>query len=149
MLQNDEGLPGPRPMPKPPKLDLAGVTVLIVEDHEDSRDMLRQIVASTRAKVLSAANGEDAIALLATRPAPDLVFCDLVMPRMDGHQFMDWLRRQPHLARIPVIAVSALGAEADIMKTWSAGFSGHLVKPVDFWTIAAQLHRIFWAHKPS
>ena len=109
--------------------------------------MLRQIVASTGATVLSAANGEEAMALLTTRAAPDLVFCDLLMPRMNGHQFMDWLRRQPHLARIPVIAVSALGSPADIMKTWAAGFSGHLVKPVDFWTIAAQLHRVFWAHR--
>jgi len=141
-------LMAPVAMPKPPKLDLAGVTVLIVEDHDDSRDMLRQIVSSFGATVLSASNGEEAIALLATRPVPDLVFCDLLMPRMNGHQFMDWLRRQPHLSRIPVIAISALGAEADIMKTWSAGFSGHLVKPVDFWTIAAQLHRIFWAHRP-
>jgi len=136
-------------MPKPPKLDLTGVTVLIVEDNGDSRDMLRQFIASTGATVLSSANGEEAIALLTTRAAPDLVFCDLLMPRMNGHQFMDWLRRQPHLARIPVIAVSALGAPADIMKTWSAGFSGHLVKPIDFWTIAAQLHRIFWAHRPG
>jgi CheY-like chemotaxis protein len=134
-------------MPKPPKLDLTGLSVLIVEDNYDSRDMLRQIVGSTGATALSAANGEEAIALLATKAPPDLVFCDLVMPRMDGYQFMDWLRRQPHLARIPVIAVSALGAQADIMKTWSAGFSGHLVKPVDFWTIAAQLHRVFWAHR--
>ena len=136
-------------MPKPPKLDLSGVTVLVVEDNDDSRDMLRQAVGSFGATVLSAANGEEAIALLATRAAPDLVLCDLMMPRMNGYQFMDWLRRQPHLARIPVVAVSALGSEADVMKTWSAGFSGHLVKPVDFWTIASQLHRIFWAHRPA
>jgi CheY-like chemotaxis protein len=136
-------------MPKPPRLDLKGVTVLVVEDNDDSRDMLRQIVGSFGATVLSAANGEEAIALLATRAAPDLVLCDLMMPRMNGFEFMDWLRRQPHLSRIPVIAVSALGAEADVMKTWSAGFSGHLVKPVDFWTIAAQLHRIFWAHRQA
>ena len=45
-------------MPKPEKLDLTGVSVLIVEDNEDSRDLLRQIVASTGATVLSAANGE-------------------------------------------------------------------------------------------
>jgi two-component system CheB/CheR fusion protein len=134
-------------MAKPPKLDLTGVTILVVEDHDDTRDMLRQIVGSTGATVLSAANGEDAIALLTTRAAPDLVFCDLLMPRMDGYQFMDWLRRQPHLSRIPVIAISALGAEADFKRTWAAGFSGHLVKPVDLWTIAAQLHRVFWAHK--
>ena len=136
-------------MPKPPKLDLHGVTILVVEDNDDSRDMLRQIAGSFGATVLSAANGEEAIALLATKPAPDLVFCDLMMPRMNGFEFMDWLRRQPHLARIPVIAVSALGAEADVMRTWSAGFSGHLVKPVDFWTIAAQLHRIVWAHRQA
>jgi CheY-like chemotaxis protein len=136
-------------MPKPPKLDLKGVTVLVLEDHEDSRELLRQIITSTGATVLSAANGEEAMALLATKAPPDLVFCDLLMPRMNGYEFMEWLRRQPHLARIPVIAVSALGAQTDVMKTWAAGFSGHLVKPIDFWTIAAQLHRVFWAHRPD
>jgi CheY-like chemotaxis protein len=136
-------------MPKPPKLDLKGVTVLVLEDHEDSRELLRQIITSTGATVLSAANGEEAMALLATKAPPDLVFCDLLMPRMNGYEFMDWLRRQPHLSRIPVIAVSALGAQTDVMKTWAAGFSGHLVKPIDFWTIAAQLHRVFWAHRPN
>ena len=136
-------------MPKPPKLDLKGVTILVLEDHEDSRELLREIITSTGAAVLSAANGEQAMALLATKAPPDLVFCDLLMPRMNGYEFMDWLRRQPHLARIPVIAVSALGSQADVMKTWAAGFSGHVVKPIDFWTIAAQLHRVFWAHRPN
>jgi CheY-like chemotaxis protein len=127
--------------------DLRGHTILVVEDHEDSADMLRQIVSSFGARVLVAANGLAARQIM-EKEVPDLVFCDLVMPKMDGYHLMEWLRGQPQLARVPVIALTALGMPVDIMRTFEAGFSGHLVKPVDYQTIAAQLTRILWAHPP-
>jgi two-component system CheB/CheR fusion protein len=126
-------------------LDLKGVTVLIVEDHEDSQDMMRQIVESFGATVQLAENGQQALKAAQARK-PDLVFCDLLMPGMDGWAFLERVREIPRLSRIPVIAVSALGAPADIMHTWSSGFSGHVVKPVTYEILAAQLERVFWAH---
>lgn len=104
--------------------------------------MLDQMVSSFGASVLVARNGEEAMDVV-SKGAPDLVFCDLVMPRVDGFRFMLWLRGQRDLSRTPVIAVSALGMKMDIDRTWASGFSGHLVKPIDLEIVEAQLRRVF------
>jgi CheY-like chemotaxis protein len=128
-----------------PTLDLRGLTILIVEDHADSRALLCDIVESFGATVVVAEDGYDAVKKVSWIQA-DLVLCDLRMPRLDGFGFIDWLRNDPKLSRTPVIAVTALGADADYRRTWAAGFNGHIVKPIDYRTIAAQLDRVFWAH---
>jgi CheY-like chemotaxis protein len=129
-----------------PPLNLTGVTVLVVEDDEDSRELLRSIVESFGATAVLAADGEEAIRKLSGTNA-DLILCDLLMPRLDGFGFVNWLRRDPKLSRTHVIAVTALGTDADFKRTWDAGFNGHLVKPIDYDTVASQLERIFWAHR--
>jgi CheY-like chemotaxis protein len=129
-----------------PRLYLGGVTILIIEDHADSRDMLRQIVTSFGATAVVAEDGREALRTVAW-VKPDLILCDLKMPGLDGFGFVDTLRHHPSLSRTPVIAVTALGTDADFKRTWEAGFNGHLVKPIDYETIAAQLARIFWAHE--
>jgi len=134
--------PGNRVPPKPGSLDLAGLAVLIVEDDADSREMLEQMVGSFGAAVVTARNGADAMDRIAEN-RPDLVFCDLVMPRVDGFAFVHWLKRSPKFCRIPVIAVSALGTPADFERTFAAGFSGHLLKPIDYAIVEAQLRRVF------
>ena len=134
--------PGNRVPPKPPPLDLRGLAILIVEDDTDSREMLEQMVGSFGATVAVARHGADAMDRVSEQP-PDLVFCDLVMPRVDGYDFMAWLKRSPKLCRIPVIAVSALGTPADFDHTFAAGFSGHLLKPIDYGIVEAQLRRVF------
>jgi CheY-like chemotaxis protein len=128
------------------KLDLHGVTVLIVDDDPDSRDMVQQVVYSFGASVAAAADGREALRI-ASWMRPDLILCDLRMPVIDGFGFIERLRHDPNLSRTAVLAVTALGSEADIRRTWEAGFDGHLVKPIDYQTIAAQLERIFWAHR--
>ena len=100
------------------------------------------MVTAFGASVLLARDGAEAIETVA-RSSPDLVLCDLNMPRADGYQFMEWLRGQPAHRRTPVIALTALGMASDFDRTWEAGFSGHLVKPVDLDIIEAQLRRVF------
>jgi CheY-like chemotaxis protein len=128
------------------RLDLGGVTVLVIEDNADSRELLRQMVDSFGAKVVVAGDGREALRTVAW-VKPDLILCDLRMPGLDGFGFVDTLRHHPSLSRTPVIAVTALGSDADFKKTWEAGFNGHLVKPIDYETIASQLARVFWAHE--
>jgi CheY-like chemotaxis protein len=128
-----------------PRLDLRSVTVLVVEDHEDSREMLRQIVESFGARVVLASDGREALRIVRWI-RPDLVLCDLRMPNIDGFGFIDRIRHDPALSRMAVVAVTALASDADIRRTWEAGFDGHLVKPIDYEVIAAQLERMFWAH---
>jgi CheY-like chemotaxis protein len=130
--------------PKTPRLDLGGLTVLIVEDHADSRDLLRQIVASFGATVVASEDGREALRMVGWME-PHLILCDLRMPSLDGFGFLETLRHHPTLSRTPVIAVTALGSDADVRRTWEAGFNGHLIKPVDYHTVAAALERIFWA----
>jgi len=108
--------------------------------------MLRQAVESFGASVTVAGDGRQALRVVSW-VRPDLVLCDLRMPVVDGFGFIDHLRQDPKLSRTAVLAVTALGSDADVRRTWEAGFDGHLVKPVDYETIAAQLERIFWAHR--
>jgi CheY-like chemotaxis protein len=120
--------------------------ILVVEDHDDSREMLRQMVECFGATVMTARDGREALSLV-SKARPDLVLLDLLMPGMDGFDFIEYLRERKDLARIPVIAVTALAAQADMMKTWEAGFNGHLVKPITLDIVEAQLDRVFWAHR--
>jgi CheY-like chemotaxis protein len=121
-------------------LDLRGVRVLVVEDHEDSREMLRQIIDSFGATVDAASDGAEGL-MMAWENKPDLVFADLGMPTLDGYEFLRRLRNDPRSNAVPVIAVSAHGTDIDVLHTWREGFAGHLVKPVDYEVIAAQLRR--------
>ena len=124
---------------------LQGATVLVVDDHEDSRNLLRQMVEWFGARVHTARSGQVALACL-EKETPDLLLLDLRMPGMDGFTVFRRLRADPRFSKLRAIAVTALGSDDDVMRTWEAGFDGHLVKPIDFETLAHALNRAFWAH---
>jgi CheY-like chemotaxis protein len=68
---------------------------------------------------------------------PDVVLCDLRMPRMDGYEFIHELHRRSSLDDLPVVAISGLGSAEDRRRTRDAGFESHIMKPFDTRTIAA------------
>jgi CheY-like chemotaxis protein len=117
------------------------VTVLVIEDHRDSRELLRQMLHALGLRVLAARDGQEALDHLG-ETTPDLILCDLVMPVMDGFAFLSAIRRSPRYQRIPVVAVTALGQDHDLDATWRAGFDGHLTKPIDYDTVVATVERI-------
>jgi CheY-like chemotaxis protein len=110
---------------------LAGVRILVVEDHEDSREALRQVLEYFGATVTAARSGYEALELAVLEP-PHLVLCDLRMPGMDGFAVLEGLRRLLPDHPIRAVAVSGFGRDEDRRRTREAGFDGHLVKPVDF-----------------
>ena len=112
--------------------------MLVVEDHEDSLEAMRQLLAAFGASVVPVRTGREALSAV-RQQAPDLILCDLRMPDMDGYQFIARIRKNPALARTPAIAVSGLAAPADLARSRAAGFADHLVKPLDFTTIGARL----------
>src|SRR5262249_30603368 len=138
--------PPPRPADVPARSPdwLHGIRILIVEDHADSRALLRQMVASFGATVRVAADGSEALAI-ASAWTPDLILADLRMPEMDGFTLLSRLRDDPRLCGIRVVAVSALASGADIKRTWLAGFDGHVAKPIDYDLVAMVIERVFWA----
>jgi two-component system CheB/CheR fusion protein len=91
---------------------------------------LRQIVEHVGARAIVAEDGHDALTRLADT-VPDLIFSDLVMPRVNGFAFVAEVRRILDKRRPPVVAVSVLGETPDVYRTWAAGFDGHLVKPIN------------------
>ena len=132
-------------MGNPPRF--AGLTVLVIDDHEDTRDAMRQLIESLGCHVLLARNGREALGRIVPAP-PDVIFCDLRMDGMDGFAFMGELRKTPGAARARVIAVSGLAGEADLGRMEAAGFDGHLVKPVDYDLIVSQLERALQGRSP-
>jgi signal transduction histidine kinase/ActR/RegA family two-component response regulator len=106
------------------------LTILVVEDTEDSLDATRMMLEVLGADVLVARNGLEALDVMAEHH-PDLVLCDLRMPEMDGFEFLRELCRIQGDHHAPVVAVSGLVSQADHERTEAAGFEGHLHKPFD------------------
>jgi signal transduction histidine kinase/ActR/RegA family two-component response regulator len=126
----DDTAPGAAPLSASA---LAGLSLLIVEDSQDSREALRAVLQQLGAEVLLAGNGREALEIVANT-APDLVLCDLRMPVMDGFEFVRELHRAP--ASPPVVAISGLASDADRERTRKAGFEAHIKKPFDEATVA-------------
>jgi CheY-like chemotaxis protein len=124
--------PRAHPVPTRSLHRLDGLTIMVVEDHADSRELLRQVLEPLTTRVLLAENGYEALAILRTDPRPpDVILCDLLMPAMDGLNFARRLQQEPEWQSIPIVAVTALGQLADYIMTWTHGFQAHLTKPIE------------------
>jgi CheY-like chemotaxis protein len=103
--------------------------VLVVEDDRDTREMLERFLELEGFGVRSASNGQAALAALQGGRRPRVILLDLMMPVMNGWEFREVQRRQPDLASIPVVVVTAAGPRAEIPAIPADGW---LSKPVDF-----------------
>src|ERR1700757_3864203 len=83
-----------------------GAVVLIIDDEPDNRDLLRRYLDQEGLRSVMATNGAEAIAAYC-RNAPKLVLLDLVMPSVDGFEFLRWLRKEPEADRAPAIVLTA------------------------------------------
>ena len=101
--------------------------ILIADDYEDNRELLRLMLAVAKYDVLEAANGQDCLKL-AIREQPDLILIDLSMPILDGWGLFAELKSNERTAGIPCVAVTA-HPESDRKKALDRGFSAYLTKP--------------------
>jgi CheY-like chemotaxis protein len=108
-------------------------TILVVDDDFDVREALCDVLREEGFPVAAVADGVEALEYLRAQPAPTLILLDLMMPRMDGAQFRAEQQRDPDLATIPVVLLSADTRIVEMTETLSA--HGYLRKPVD-------LHRL-------
>lgn len=120
---------------------LRGVSILIVDDDPDALELMRMFLRPTGADVREAHDGYEAL-MQAQRQPPDIVFCDLRMPRLDGHALIDRFQRDERLAGVPIVATTALGDDDAVTHTCLAGFAGHLVKPIMPEMVDAVLERV-------
>jgi PAS domain S-box-containing protein len=121
----------------PPRLD--GLSVLVIDDEPYTRDVVAAMLRRCRADVAVADSAAEGHARVAER-RPDVIVCDIAMPREDGYAFLRELRAtHPGL---PVIALTAFGRPDDRARALDSGFDAYLKKPVDPVTLAATVREV-------
>jgi two-component system, chemotaxis family, chemotaxis protein CheY len=103
--------------------------VMIVEDNADLRETLADLLALEGYRIEGVAHGQAALAHLREAPPPRLILLDLMMPVMNGWEFLRELRWDPHWAAIPVVVMSAIADEEAVCRL--QGVAACLRKPVD------------------
>jgi CheY-like chemotaxis protein len=101
-------------------------SILVVEDDEDIRTAMIDVLESEGYHAMAAANGKEALELLYQSKKPCLVLLDMMMPIMDGREFLEKVKEDTYLAPIPVLVVSAIADKTD-----THGAVGFIKKPVD------------------
>ncbi|HTQ43749.1 MAG TPA: response regulator [Polyangiaceae bacterium] len=111
---------------------LDGVRLLVVDDDEDSRDLIVCILQDWGASVTSASSAEEAMRLLQEN-LPDVILSDIGMPDVDGYALLRQVRGMPpeRGGGVPAIALTAYASEADGARARAAGFQAHVTKPID------------------
>ena len=114
---------------------------LVVEDFEDSRFMMRQLLELAGYRVVEATDGEEAIKL-AVAEQPELILMDLSLPKLDGLAATRRIRQQDGLGQVPIVAVSAHDSPGSRSEALAAGCDEYVTKPIDFDQLSTLLHRL-------
>jgi two-component system cell cycle response regulator DivK len=102
--------------------------ILMVEDTEDNRQILRDLFAATDYELIEAADGAAGIEMAKTHK-PDLILMDIQLPVLDGYETTRRLKADPALRDIPVIAVTSYALSGDEAKARAAGCDAYVTKP--------------------
>jgi CheY-like chemotaxis protein len=125
------------PLPEPPNYAptpgiFDGLRILVVDDEEDARDLLRFALEHCSAKVSTAGSAAEALATI-EKVRPDVIVSDIGMPQEDGYAFVRKLRERPRDAggETPAIALTAYARPDDKKRALVAGFQRHAAKPIE------------------
>ena len=102
--------------------------ILVVDDQEDLRGVLRDLLAGSGYTVIEAADGEAGVAK-AKSDRPDLILMDIQMPVIDGYEATRRIKVHPDLTPIPIVAVSSFAMKGDEQKARAAGCDHYVTKP--------------------
>ena len=129
--------------PKPPRqaISLAGHSIMLLEDHADSRELLVQALQNSGADVMAFGAASDAFAAL-DRIRPSVIVADIALPDEDGYSFIRRVRAHstPFIQTIPAIAVTAYATTPDRAEALAVGFQQHLPKPIDPTRLVQAIH---------
>jgi two-component system, cell cycle response regulator DivK len=119
----------------------AGKIVMVVEDFEDNRFMMRRLLEMSGYDVLEAINGMEAVEM-ARRERPNLILMDLSLPLLDGLAATRQIRQHAELRDVPIVAVSAHDTADFHADALAAGCNDYVTKPIDFDQLEALLGRL-------
>ena len=122
----------------------SGRTIMIVEDYDDTRILLRRVLERLGYSVLEASNGQEAVNI-ADREHPDLILMDLDLPILDGIAATQRIRKQPEMEKVPIVAVTAYPMSYTHVKAFAKGCNEYLAKPID----TTELERLVTHYLPT
>ena len=116
-------------------------TVLVVEDFEDNRFMMKRLLEMSGYRVVEAVNGNQAVESAATE-RPDIILMDLSLPQLDGLAATRRIRAQENARKVPIVAVSAHDSADFHAEALAAGCNEYVTKPIDFDQLVQLLDRL-------
>ena len=114
--------------------------ILVVEDQEDNRQILRDLLGNAGYELLEAENGAEALTAVAQQ-RPDLILMDISIPIIDGWEATQVLKHDPATKNIPIIALTAHALASDREKAMEVGCDGYLAKPCEPRAVVAEVQR--------
>ncbi|MBO0858820.1 MAG: response regulator [Chloracidobacterium sp.] len=148
-VQTDNAIP----LDAAPSLD--GALILIVDDQEEARTLLRLALEECGAQAMAVSSGVEALAVLSDPPGgvrPDALILDIAMPEEDGyavlHKVREWEAEQgiPQSEQVPAVALTAFGRSEDRLRALAAGFRMHVAKPVEPLELAIVVSSVIAPH---
>lgn len=121
-------------------------TVLVVDDDEQIRKLVR-VGLSARHEVHEAADALGALQLIDHIPTPDVIVCDVMMPKMSGFELVRRLKAQERYKRVPVVFLTARDAPMDIVAGINSGARAYVTKPFTLSALVDRIERI--VNQPS
>jgi CheY-like chemotaxis protein len=115
-----------------------GRRILVIEDNPANLELMTYLLRAFGHETIVAVDGEDGVRQALTGK-PDLILCDLALPKLDGYGVARRLREQPGPAGVPLIAVTASAMVGDRDKVIAAGFDGYIRKPITPETFVAEV----------
>jgi two-component system cell cycle response regulator DivK len=109
---------------------VGGKRILVIEDHEENRRLLRDLLTSFGYELIEALTGEEGLTAAAAQ-VPDLILMDIQLPGIDGYETTRRIKANPALRDIPVIAVTSYALSGDDVKALEAGCDAYVTKPFD------------------
>jgi two-component system, cell cycle response regulator DivK len=102
--------------------------ILVIEDTEDNRQIVRDLLTSAGYELVEAVDGEEGVEM-AAKEKPDLILMDIQLPKMDGYEATRRIKADPDLRATPILAVTSYALSGDEEKTRAAGCDGYIAKP--------------------
>ena len=115
--------------------------VLVIEDTEDNRQIIRDLLTSFDYELIEAVDGAEGVAM-AQSHHPDLILMDIQLPKLDGHEATRRIRAIPELRDVPIIAITSYALSGGDVKAKAAGCDAYIAKPYSPRALLAEVRRL-------
>ncbi len=116
-------------------------SILITEDDEEMRTLLRYFLEREGFELLFATDGQEARMMIDMMSPPACILLDIMLPYMNGFELIEYIRHRPDWKEVPIMVLSARSAEADVVRALDGGADDYIVKPFKLSELTARIRR--------